>query len=139
MVESTLTINSELHEVARAREWIAAMAQESGLSREENYQLQLVVTEACTNSIKHAYGMEKGHSVDLEAQIDDTQIRLLVRDFGKKLEPQNHREPDLENPAEAGFGIYLLRSIMNEVRIDLSRDEGTEVTMVKYRSKFEDS
>ena len=84
MVESTLTIDSELREVARAREWIAAMAQQSGLSREASYQLQLVVSEACTNSIKHASGMGKGHSVDLEAQIDDTQIRLLVRDFGKK-------------------------------------------------------
>ena len=134
MVRSVLTIGSELSDVARARDWISDLAEEAGLSPQDSYELQLVVSEACTNSITHAYRMEKGHVVQLSAEIDRARIRLVIRDFGRKLDLEEYREPDLEHRAEGGYGIYLLRRLMDEVHFDVSRGEGTELTLVKRRS-----
>ena len=97
------------------------------------YELQLVVSEACSNAIKHAYGMEKGHAVELSADIDDGGIRLVVKDLGEKLDPCAYPEPDPENPSETRYGMYILRQLMDKVRIDASLGKGTTLTMVKRK------
>jgi serine/threonine-protein kinase RsbW len=131
--QSTFTISSDLSEVERAREWISTLAQQSGLSSQENYELQLAVSETCTNAIKHAYAMEKGHTIVLSANIDNSRICLKTRDFGIKLDSDSYQEPNLDKPSESGYGIYILRRLMDELDFDLSHSEGTEVTMVKRR------
>jgi serine/threonine-protein kinase RsbW len=133
IAQNTLTISSDLSEVGRAREWISTLAQQAGLCAQENYELQLAVSEACTNAIKHAYSMVKGHTVVLSAEIDNSQIRLVIKDFGVKLDLESYQEPDLDKPSESGYGIYILRRLMDELYFDLSHDEGTEVIMVKRR------
>ncbi len=133
VIRGALTIGSELTEVSRARDWISALTHRAGLSSQENGELQLVLSEACANAIKHAYGMEKNHRVKLSATIDDDRICLIIRDFGRKMNPQGYREPDLEICAEGGYGIHLMQCLMDEVRFDVSHDKGTELTLVKYR------
>ena len=135
MVRSILKIRSELSEVARARAWVSTLAHRAGLSSQEGYELQLAVSEACTNAIEHAYGMEKGHKVELSAWIDRCAIRLTIRDFGRKLDLNRYQEPDLENPPAGGYGIYLLRQLMDEVLFDTSHNEGTAVTLIKRVSR----
>ena len=133
VIRGNLTIANELTEVARARDWISTLAGKAGISQQEAYELQLVVGEACTNAIKHAYDMRKGYTVELSATIDDDQISISIRDFGRKIDLQSYREPNLEVPSEGGYGIYLLRRLMDEVSFDLSHDEGNELTLVKHR------
>lgn len=135
MIRSALTIRSELAEVARARDWVSVLAHQAGLSSEKSYELQLVLSEACTNSIKHAYSMERSHALELSATIDNDQICLVIRDFGRKMDLQKYQEPDLENPPDSGYGVYLMQRLMDEVRFNVSHDEGTELTLVKRRHK----
>lgn len=131
VIRSALTIRSELAEVARARDWISVLAHQAGLSSQKSYELQLVLSEACTNSIKHAYSMEKSHTLELSATIEDDQICLVIRDFGKKMNLQKYQEPNLENPPNSGYGVYLMKRLMDEVHFNVSHDEGTELTLVK--------
>ncbi|MEN8131296.1 MAG: ATP-binding protein [Pseudomonadota bacterium] len=133
MLRSALTIASDFAEVGRARAWIVNLADQAGLSSREKFELQLAVSEACTNAIKHAYAMTKDHTVELSAEIDDNQIRLVIRDFGKKLDPESYQEPDLDNPGERGYGIYLLRHLMDGIKLDVSHEKGTKVTLIKRR------
>ncbi len=135
MIRSTLTIQSELTEVGRARDWISTLARKAGIAEQEAFELRLVVSESCTNAIKHAYGMRKGYTVELSATIDNDQICLVIRDFGSKADLHRHRELDLENPSDSGYGIHLMQSLMHEVHFDVSHDEGTELTLVKHRHK----
>ena len=133
VIQGALTIGSELTEVSKARDWISALAHQADLSTQESYELQLALSEACTNAIVHGYGMAKGHVVELTAQIDNDQIYLTIRDFGSKIDLDGYQEPDLQDPSESGYGIYLLRSLMHEVQFDTSQDQGTQVTLLKYR------
>ena len=135
MVQGALEIASELADVARARDWIAGLARQAGLPLQESHNLGLAVSEACTNAIKHAYSLEKGHTIELSAQIDSQQIRVVVRDFGRKIDLRTYREPDLDNPSEGGYGIHVLRGLMDEVHFNVSHDKGTELTLVKRKHR----
>ena len=138
MIRGELIIGSDLNEVACARDWISALAQQAGLSSQESYELQLVLNEACTNSIKHAYFSEKGHIIKMSATISNDQICIVIRDFGEKADLWKYQKPNLENSPDSGYGLYIMYQLMDEVRFNLSHIEGTELTMIKHRSVSED-
>ena len=132
---ATLTIISNLSEVKRARDWISSLAHQAGFSTQENYELQLAVSEACSNAIKHAYDMVNGHNIELSANVEGRRIQLVVKDFGKKLELNSYQKPNLDQPRERGYGIYLIRNLTDESYFDTSPDKGTEVTLVKHSTR----
>ncbi|MEX2203270.1 MAG: ATP-binding protein, partial [Actinomycetota bacterium] len=48
--------------------------------------LRLIVSELVTNSIRHA-GLRTGDPIDLEVSVDETTIRLELRDRGRGFAP----------------------------------------------------
>ena len=132
---SILTITSDLSEVKRARDWVSTLAHQAGFSAQENYELQLAVSEACSNAIKHAYDMVDGHNIELLANVEGRRIQIVVKDFGKKLDLNSYQQPKLDQPGEDGYGIYLIRRLTDESYFDTSPDRGTKVTLVKYSTR----
>jgi serine/threonine-protein kinase RsbW len=92
------------------------------------------VIEACTNAIQHGHESESGRTVDVIFQIGEDSLTILIEDGGSGFQPASEEEmnpPDLL--ATRGRGIFIMRSMMDEVDFDFSR--GTKVSMVKRRSK----
>ena len=134
MIRGELTIGSDLTEVARARDWMSSLAYQAGLSYQESYELQLVLSEACTNSIKHSYLMESGHIIKLSTALSRDQVSIVVRDFGKKIDLPIYQESNFKAPPDYGYGLYIIYQLMDEVHFNLSHSEGTELTLIKYGS-----
>jgi serine/threonine-protein kinase RsbW len=91
------------------------------------------VIEACTNAIQHGHRAEAGKRVDVSFRIEDDSLYIVVQDHGSGFTPQRAEEqtpPDLL--ATRGRGIYIMRSMMDEVDFDFSN--GTRVLLVKHRS-----
>ena len=124
--------------MAHARQWIAEKAKQDGLSDEEIFDLQLVINEACSNVIKHAYQMENGHEIMLSIAINPEKTALTVRDFGDKIDIDRYQSPNLDVPSESGYGIFLIRNLMDIVEYDISHELGTELKMVKFRQEVKD-
>jgi len=133
--EDTLVIKSRLDQIAKARNWIAEKAQAAGFSSDEVFALKLVVSEACTNIIRHAYEGAPEGDIILSVGIEGDKFSLTIRDFGKKFDLSQYKPPDLDRPAESGYGIYLITKLMDEVEYDTSPPRGTVLRMVKYRGK----
>ena len=95
----------------------------SGLSRVRRFgddtlaDLKLALTEACSNSVRHAYGGGDGH-VDISFELLEDRLIVEVADDGSGFEPegagQNGHETEL---TEGGLGIAIIRSIADEVEI----------------------
>jgi PAS domain S-box-containing protein len=85
--------------------------------------LILVVGEACTNAIEHAYhgGAVGEVKVEIE-ESPDRSLAVTVRDYGRFLS-QSERNPD------RGLGTELMRSLT----IDFSRDASPAGTTVRFR------
>jgi len=81
----------------------------------------LVVNEACSNCVEHAYrGREPGR-MRIEAEVVDDRVRFCVVDSGSWKVP-----PD--DPGTRGRGLLLINRISDEVTVR-GNDDGTSVEM----------
>jgi PAS domain S-box-containing protein len=79
----------------------------------------LVVNEACTNSIEHAYRDQDAGTMLLEVESVAGEVRVRVADNGSW-------EAPAVNPGNSGRGLVLIRAISDSVALD-STPTGTTV------------
>jgi serine/threonine-protein kinase RsbW len=78
------------------------------------YDLNLVLTEAMANAIKHANEGDPEKEVHIEISIVDQRLFIRVFDFGQGFDVKQYRKP--RHPLdEHGRGIYLMHTIMDEI------------------------
>lgn len=96
------------------------LARVEGLADRERvvYAVQLAAHEVCTNIIDHAYGGEPGQRITARLTLEARPRRLVVEleDRGRPCDLDAIGEPDLSQPRESGYGMVLIRSLMDEVR-----------------------
>ena len=111
-------------------------AQLAGLSEEERDSLAIAVTEVGNNAIIHGNKRDPNKQVHLSIAVREGEVRVVIRDEGVGFNPEALSNPlDPENLLrESGRGVFIVRSLMDEVLYDFSRG-GTEVTIVKRRKK----
>jgi serine/threonine-protein kinase RsbW len=123
-----LRIPSKAEWVGVARLAVAGIASRLQFSIEDIEDLKLAVAEACTNCIQHASG---GESVAITCQIFPDKIKVTVEDKGiasaGDLAPKRLGEPTV-----GGLGVFLIRSLMDDVEYELNPDAGTKLTMTKF-------
>lgn len=97
-------------------------------------EIQTAVDEACTNVIKHAYA-EKDGTIDITCEVQDNNFVVTIRDKGKPFDPYSVPLPDLETDVDerriGGLGIYLMRTLMDDVSYSFDAAEGNTLVMKK--------
>ena len=92
----------------------------TGLSRlrplgdETLADLKLALTEACSNSVRHAYGGGEG-LVDILFEIHADRLVIEVADDGHGFDPAVERGAG--GLAEGGLGIAIIRAVADELEI----------------------
>jgi serine/threonine-protein kinase RsbW len=79
------------------------------------YHLNLVLTEATTNAIKHATQMTPKDNVRITIHIQDNELNIKVYDHGQGFDLENVPLPDFDQPKENGMGLYFIRTLMDSV------------------------
>lgn len=131
----TFVFTSEPRHLARVREWLRGELTRHNVERWEQIGLLVAVGEICSNSIKHAYAGVGGKPIHVSVRGNPDRLVIEVRDFGRKFDPDAYRPPDLEVLPESGFGLYLARQFVDEFSFDVTQEQGTRWTLVKYRSR----
>ena len=136
--ENRLTIMGRLDEIARARDFVAAIARQVGLSEKSIHHCTLAVDETCTNIIEHGY-QHQGHdkSIEVICLVEPFKFIINIRDEGPAFNPLLHDDPDpsadLEEREHGGWGIYFVKEFMDQVMY--SRDgDFNQLTMSKNLS-----
>jgi serine/threonine-protein kinase RsbW len=94
--------------------------------------LKLALTEACTNSVRHAYGGGAG-LVHIVYELHSDKLVVEVSDSGEGFVPPARRAREL-NPdelAEGGLGIAIIEALSDELEIGESDDGGSRLRFVK--------
>jgi len=86
------------------------------------YQLNLVLTEATANAIKHANDNSQKDTVRISIHLHDNNLIIRVYDHGQGFDLENVPIPDLDHPQESGMGIYFIRSMMDSVTYTKQED-----------------
>jgi serine/threonine-protein kinase RsbW len=99
-------------------------------------QVSLAVIEAGTNAIKHGNECDPRKTVEFCFHMEQDKLTVFVRDYGSGFDLECIENPlvpeNLMKPY--GRGIFLMRSLMDQVIYSIDRDCGTEVQLVKHRN-----
>ena len=127
-----LTIPAKPEYISLSRLALAGLARVRPLSDETLADLKLALTEACSNSVRHAYE-EAGGSVSISFELHDDRLIVEVADAGSGFEPGPARvNGDESELAEGGLGIAIIRSIADEVEIgEGANGRGSRLRFVK--------
>lgn len=86
------------------------------------YHLNLVLTEATANAIKHANCNDPKDSVRITIHIDDHELKIKVYDHGQGFDLEKVDIPDFDHPKEGGMGVYFIRTLMDSVTYNKMSD-----------------
>jgi serine/threonine-protein kinase RsbW len=83
------------------------------------YNIQLAVQECCANIVDHAYDEQNGR-INAILILADAPRRLVVElhDNGRAFEPENVPQPQLGEPQIRGYGLFLMKELLDEVDYD---------------------
>ncbi|MGV8907320.1 MAG: ATP-binding protein [Acetobacterium sp.] len=131
MDEIKLTLPTKIEYVSLARLIIASVADGMGFSIEDVEDLKVAVSEACTNVVKHSENSEMTY--DLMYKVGENDLTFTVSDAGKGFVPEQETKPGLrELEMSQGFGLIIIKMLMDKVDIISKEGLGSTITMVKY-------
>jgi serine/threonine-protein kinase RsbW len=108
---------------------LVGLAQTKNIEAETLADMKLAVTEACSNSIRHAYE-EGGGTVSVRFTLEDEEIAIEVEDQGDGFEPQITR-PFSPN-TESGMGLAIIEALTDELTFSAGTNgSGSLVTFRK--------
>lgn len=131
-----LKIPSRTDNLEIIREFVSGVAEKVGFEKEDVNKIELAVDEACTNVIEHAYHHDESRDIDVAIKIDYQKFTVVVTDRGLSFDVRDVEMPDMKSYlAElrvGGLGIYLIKTLMDEVDYRSGPGGKNKVRMVKY-------
>lgn len=119
---------------AFARVCVAAFAARLDPTLEEINDVKTAVSEAVTNSIIHGYE-EKGGIIEMSVEVEDNQITIKIRDYGRGIEDVEQAMMPMfttgEDKERSGMGFTFMEVFMDRLTVNSKPGEGTEVVMSK--------
>jgi serine/threonine-protein kinase RsbW len=127
------TFESTLETINHAEEQASKIATAAGFSEDDVMSIAMAVREAAVNAVLHGNAYDPWKKVTLAFDQGDKDLTIVVRDQGKGLDVDSIPDPLApENLLkQSGRGIFLMRSLMDEVQIKASAT-GTEVKLIKH-------
>jgi serine/threonine-protein kinase RsbW len=124
-----LRIPAKAEYITLCRLALAGISQLRPLDEETLADLKLALTEACTNSVRHAYDNGAG-DVEIVYELGADRIAIEVTDEGEGFMLDEELEAD--RMSESGLGIAIIRALADELEIERRADgKGSRLRFVK--------
>lgn len=106
-IESDATADQLVRIRHRLADWLRA----AHITDELAADIVLVVNEACTNCVEHAYRGFVAGTMVVEASLGDGEVRTRITDYGSWKTPA-------ANPVNGGRGLPLIRALSDATQLD---------------------
>lgn len=116
---------------------LSGIASRMGFSYDEIEDLKIATSEACTNAVQHAYRDNEKGEVKIGFGLFGDRLEVMVSDSGRSCDFDEVRQglgpyenaQNVELLREGGLGLYLIETLMDEVKIH--QHDGVTVFMTK--------
>jgi serine/threonine-protein kinase RsbW len=126
-----LTIPAKAEYITLCRLALTGLARVRPFPDEALADLKLALTEATSNSIRHAYGSDEDGHVQIAYELGPDRISIEVVDDGEGFDPSTEGESE-GDLTEGGLGIAIIRSIADEFELESSLgSRGSRLRFVK--------
>ncbi len=134
----TLRIPAKAEYITLCRLALTGLGQLREIGDDTMADLKLALTEAVSNSVRHAYGPDGDGSVDVRYELHPDRLGIEVVDDGAGFDPDAPDEPTVgedEELSEGGLGIAIIKSIADEFEVHSSPgSRGSTLRFVKKLS-----
>lgn len=129
-VSFSLSFPAQAEYLGLCRLAVAALAGLAGLDEELVDDLKLAVTEACTNTIQHAYRDCDPGRVELRYEVEAGLVRITIEDSG--VGRTDEAPVETRGEREGGMGLAIIRSLVDELELEPRPGGlGTRVTLAR--------
>lgn len=129
-----LCVAAELSNLPVVRGFIRKAALEVCSNEAFAYDAALAVDELVTNIIVHGYRHETGF-VQIQARHQADALVVTLRDQARPFNPTTVEKPDLTRPLEerriGGLGVYLARTLTDNMIYQWTPEGGNELILIK--------
>lgn len=112
----SLVIPAKAEYIALGRLALTGLLRPLAVEPEVIADVKLALTEACSNSIRHAYADGREGAVEIRYELLDESISVEVSDEGGGFEPLEPA-PDGDELDEGGLGIAIIRAVTDDLSI----------------------
>lgn len=125
-----LVLKSEPQQIAKVEKFLLKAKRLTHLDEDHFNKLLIATTEAVNNSIIHGNKRDPKKKVTLTCTCNSTALVIRVHDEGEGFDHENLPDPlAVENLLrEHGRGVFLIRSMMDEVTFEKTNG-GSDVVM----------
>ncbi len=130
-----LTLHNDVEQISLLEEYIASIAETTGIDASTTMSLNLALEEAVTNVVLYAYPAGTEGFVQIDALYDGSELVFVVSDTGIPFDPTQKEEADITLSVEerpiGGLGIFLVRQLMDSVTYERRDGQRNILTMTK--------
>jgi serine/threonine-protein kinase RsbW len=128
-----LRIPAKAEYITLCRLALTGLAELRAIGEDTMADLKLALTEAVSNSVRHAYGPTGDGHVDVTYELSPNRLGIEVVDNGEGFDPDEAPSFEGEELSEGGLGIAIIRSIADEFEIDSAPGRrGSRLRFVKH-------
>ena len=112
-----------------------SIARKMGFNDDRVEDLKTALAEACVNAIEHGNKFDINSKVGITIASDDTALEVTIHDEGDGIDPEKipkKREEPNGFPIRRGYGIFLIRNLMNETTFASEPGKGNDVKMIMH-------
>jgi serine/threonine-protein kinase RsbW len=128
----TLRIPAKPEYITLCRLALTGLAQLREIDDDKMADLKLALTEAVSNSVRHAYRAGAGGYVEVVYELQPDRLGISVADDGEGFDPDEAPSFDDDELSEGGLGIAIIKTIADEFEIRSRPGErGSRLSFVK--------
>ncbi len=132
----TIDVDAVVDSLNVITHFVTVLAQKAGLKQVDLSKLKIAVYEVCMNIIEHGYAFEPDHSISIEALWKDHCFEVNIIDHGKPFDFYNEDAYNVEEVVEekrkGGFGLYIIKRSVDEVKYRSDPEKGNRLTLIKH-------
>jgi serine/threonine-protein kinase RsbW len=136
MEPKRITLESDLANLSKAREFIAKAAREAGASSPEITKIEISCDEWSANIIEHGLGRNIKRYFTIECKGAEGRFVVIYEHEGPRFNPIEQEVIDVNDhfseSKERGLGIYIMREMMDEIHYEYINSKINRLTIVKY-------
>jgi serine/threonine-protein kinase RsbW len=125
-----LSIPAKAEYIVLCRLALTGLARSRPLDPEVLADLKLALTEACSNSVRHAYEAGRVGTVEVRYELVADRLSIEVLDEGSGFDLERVTKDDGELD-EGGLGIAIIRALVDELDIE-SNGQGSTLRFTKF-------
>jgi serine/threonine-protein kinase RsbW len=126
-----LTFPAKAEYITLGRLALTGIARLRPLDAESLGDLKLALTEACTNSVKHAYD-EEGGIVGITYELYPDRLVVEVTDEGEGFAHAGNGERPEDGLGESGLGLAIIQAVADDLEITDRQGGGASLRFVKH-------